>query len=97
MSVTVKSNRQIWGTDFPICGEWDAGATPALLPNIPAGRWTVRLEACRLYPEGKLFAVVFHSFADRSEVVLGQFPATEQGEIDAKTFALAALDARRIS
>ncbi|MDI6770901.1 MAG: hypothetical protein QMD04_14670 [Anaerolineales bacterium] len=90
MANTVKSNRQIWGTDFPSGGEWDAGCSQQ-------GRWTVRLEACRLYPGGKLFSVVYRVFADRSEVVLGQFPATEQGESDAKTFALAALDARRIS
>ena len=90
MSTTVKSNRQIWGTDFPIGGEWDAGCSQQ-------GRWTVRLEACPLYPDGKLFSVVYQVFADRSEVVLGQFPATEQGEIDAKTFALAALDARKMS
>ncbi len=90
MSTTVKSNRQIWGTDFPIGGEWDAGCNQE-------GHWTVRLEACRLYPDGKLFSVVYRVFADHGETVLGQFPATERGEIDAKTFALAALDARRIS
>jgi hypothetical protein len=44
-----------------------------------------------------LFSVVYRVFADHGETVLGQFPATEQGEIDAKTFALAALDARKMS
>jgi len=90
MANTVKSNRQIWGTDFPIGGEWDAGCNQQ-------GRWTVRLEACPLYSDGKLFSVVYQVFADHSETVLSQFPATEQGEIDAKTLALAAFDARRMS
>lgn len=81
----IKSNRQIWGKDFPIGGEWDAGATPRLWPTYPAGRWTVRREA-------DCFVVVFHHFVDGKEALLGEFPPTEQGELDAKTCALAARD-----
>ena len=81
----VKSNRQIWGKDFPIGGEWDAGATPPMLTTTPAGRWTVRREAER-------FIVVFHRFSDGVETLLDAFPATEQGEVDAKTFAITARD-----
>jgi hypothetical protein len=86
----IKSNRQIWGKDFPIGGEWDAGATPPLWPTYPAGRWTVRRE------EGR-FIVVFHRFADKSETLLGDFPPTEQGELNAKACALAARDTLRFS
>jgi hypothetical protein len=81
----VKSNRQIWGRDFPVGGEWDAGATPPLLPTTPAGRWTVRREAER-------FIVVFHRFSDGEETLLETFPPTEQGELDTKTFAITACD-----
>jgi hypothetical protein len=85
----VKSNRKIWGREFPIGGEWDAGVTPPLLPTCPAGRWTVRREAER-------FIVVFHRFADGEETLLNTFPPTEQGEVDAKTFALVVRDNLRI-
>ncbi len=101
----VKSNRQLWGKEFPVGGEWDAGATPPLMPTIPAGRWTVRRE-----PEH--FTVVFHSFGDGQETLLETFPPTEhrscrehrrhagarrQGELDAKACALSAREALRIS
>jgi hypothetical protein len=81
----VKSNRQIWGKDYPIGGEWDAGATPPLLTTIPGGRWTVRRES-------EHFIVVFHRFSDGEETLLETFPPTEQGEVDAKTFAITARD-----
>ena len=80
---SLKSNRQIWGLDFPIGGEWDAGATPPHLPPEQAGRWTVRREAER-------FIVVFHCFGNGQETLLESFPPTGQGELDAKTCALAA-------
>ena len=85
----IQSHRQIWGTDFPVGSEWDAGVTPPLWPNYPAGRWTMRREENR-------FTVVFHRFADGKETLLGEFPPTEQGELDAKTCALAALDNLRL-
>ena len=86
----VKSSRQLWGKDMPIGGEWDAGVTPPLLPSLPAGRWTVRRESER-------FTVVFHRFADVEETLLDVFPPTEEGEVDAKTFALTARDTLLIS
>jgi len=47
----IKSNRQLWGIDFPIGGEWDAGVTQI----TPRGRWTMRRD-----PDH--FFVVFHAF-----------------------------------
>jgi hypothetical protein len=85
----VKSNRQLWGKDFPIGGEWDAGATPPHLPLDQAGRWTVHREAER-------FIVIFHFFDDRKETLLETFPPNEQGEVDAKSCALAARENLRI-
>lgn len=79
---TVKSNREIWNVDFPIGGEWDAGATAPHLPAEKAGRWAVRREKER-------FLVCFHYFQSGEEVFLKDFPPTEQGEVDAKVFALA--------
>jgi hypothetical protein len=86
----IKSHRQIWGRDFPLGGEWDAGVTPPLIPTVPAGRWTVRREPER-------FIVIFHSFSDGQETLLETFPSTEKGELDAKACALSARDALRIS
>ena len=86
----IKTHRQIWGWDFPIGGEWDAGATPPIWPTYPAGRWTVRREE-------KHFIVVFHRFADGEDVLLETFPPTEQGELDAKACALAAREHLRFS
>ena len=86
----VKSNRQIWGKDFPIGGEWDAGVTPPLLPAQPSGRWTMRRET-------ENFIVIFHCFTDGKETLLETFPATEQGEIDAKNYAITACGNLQIS
>jgi hypothetical protein len=80
----VKSNRQLWGKDFPIGGE-----TPPHLPLDQAGRWTVHREAER-------FIVIFHFFDDRKETLLETFPPNEQGEVDAKSCALAARENLRI-
>ncbi len=83
-----KSHRQIWGTGFPVGGEWDAGVAHLIGPADQGGRWTVRREENR-------FVEVFHSFQDRSEVVLGIFDPTEEGEIEAKTTALADRESNR--
>jgi len=82
---TIKSHRQIWGEDFPVGSEWDAGATPPLWPTYQAGRWSLRREANR-------FTVFFHRFANGRETILGEFPPTEQGELAAKACALSARD-----
>ena len=77
----IKSNRQIWGTDFPIGGEWDAGVTYI----APQGRWNVRRD-----PDH--FVVLFHAFETSEDILLGTFDPTEEGEISAKVAALAACD-----
>ena len=82
----IKSNRQIWGTDFPIGGEWDAGVTH----TAPQGRWTVHRDPDR-------FAVFFHNFLTGEDILLGTFDPTEEGEIAAKCAALAAREEGRRS
>ena len=82
----IKSNRQIWGIDFPIGGEWDAGVTQIAL----RGRWTVRRD-----PDH--FFVVFHAFDTGEDVLLGTFDPTEEGEISAKATAIDARDDGRRS
>ena len=79
----IQSHKQIWGTDFPVGGEWDAGVTHP--GSHPAGRWTVHREAER-------FTVVFHTFQPTQDVLLKTFPPGEVGEVAAKTFALQARD-----
>jgi hypothetical protein len=86
----IKTHRQLWGTAFPIGGEWDAGAPPPVGPNYPSGRWTVRREQTR-------FVAVFHRFQDVKETELGTFPPSEDGEIDAKACALEAQKSLRFS
>jgi hypothetical protein len=86
----IQTNRQLWGTDFPIGGEWDAGLTRSHTPAENSGRWTVRREETR-------FIVVFHRFHDQSETLLAEYPATEQGEIDAKTCAVHAQQTNQIT
>ena len=77
----LKSHRELWGTEFPIGGEWDAKATsPATRPE-EAGRWSVKREQTR-------FSVVFHRLQDGQDKILAEYPPTEQGEIAAKLFAL---------
>lgn len=78
----IKSNRELWGVDFPIGAEWDAGVTAPHVPAEKAGRWTVRREA-----EG--FAVYFHHFQSGADELLNTFPPTETGEVAAKIHALA--------
>ena len=77
----IKTNKELWGKDFPTGGEWDAGNTPPHTPHDKSGRWTVRREETR-------FIVVFHRFQDRQEILLDEFPPNEQGEIEAKTCAM---------
>ena len=83
----IQSNRQIWGIDFPVGGQWDAGVTLPICAAEKAGRWTVKREA-------GAFKVVFIHFASKEEELLNTFPDSEQGEIEAKTFALAACQTR---
>lgn len=86
----IQTNREIWGTDFPIGGEWDAGITPPHTPPGKSGRWTVRRTEQR-------FIVVFVYFNIKRETLLAVFPPTEQGEIDAKTCALSARQNNQIT
>ncbi len=79
----IQTNKELWGKDFPINGEWDAGLTPPHTPPGKSGRWTVKREETR-------FVVFFHYFQNHSDTLLAEYPATEQGEIDAKTCAVAA-------
>lgn len=79
---TIKSNREIWGVNFPLGDEWDAGITAPHTPAEKAGRWTVRREEER-------FAVYFHTFQSGTDALLKEFPPDEQGEVEAKIFALA--------
>ena len=79
----LKSNRQLWGKDFPVGGEWDAGATPPHMPPEQSGRWTIRREPDR-------FLVYFHKFDTGKDILLDTFLPTEVGELDAKSFALGA-------
>ena len=82
----IKSNRQIWGIDFPVGAEWDAGLTH----TAPQGRCTVRRDL-------DLFVVVFHAFDSGEDIQLETFDPTEEGEIFAKVAALAARDDGRRS
>jgi len=79
----IKSNLQIWGVDFEVGACWDAGSTPLHVAPEKSGRWTVKRETER-------FVVCFVHAIDSKEDLLNTFPSSEQGEIDAKTFALAA-------
>ena len=86
----IQSNRQLWGVEFPVNGEWDAGVTPLHFQPPKSGRWTVRREANH-------FVVLFHRFDNGMETVLATFPPTEEGEINAKSCALAARDTQLFS
>ncbi len=77
----IQTNKQLWGKDFPIGGEWDAGNTPPHTPHDKSARWTVRREQTR-------FVVVFHRFHDHQESILDEFPPVDEGEIEAKTCAV---------
>ncbi len=62
-----KANREIFGTDFPLGREWDAGVTP---PNYKRqGRWTVIRNAWE-------FRVIFYSFLNGTNEILETFPPT---------------------
>jgi hypothetical protein len=82
MNLLPKSHRQLWGDPFPMGGEWDAGIASMASPDDHGGRWTIRREPDQ-------FVEIFHSFQDKSEVVLGTFEPTDEGEIEAKIAALA--------
>jgi hypothetical protein len=84
----IKTNKEIWGKDFPIGDDWDAGATPPHTPPGKSGRWTVRRTE-------QSFIVVFVYFNINRETLLAVFPSTEQGELDAKTCAIHARDTRQ--
>jgi len=81
--MAVKSHKEIFGTDFPVGGEWDAGVTP---PGYHRkGKWTV-------VREPNQFTVVFLSLGRGKDYILESFPDTEQGEIEAKEYALSLVD-----
>ena len=82
----IKSNLQLWGTDFPVGSEWDAGVTNTASQE----RWTVRRDPDQ-------FVVVFHAFDTGEDVLLGTFDPTEEGEISAKATAIVARDDGRRS
>lgn len=76
----IKTHREVFGTDFPRGGEWDAGVIHCA--NL-AGRWTVRCQE-----ENGTFEVFFYNFMLEEERVLAPpFPPTEEGEIAAKSCA----------
>jgi hypothetical protein len=80
----IKSNREIWGRPFPIGGEWDAGYTP-FHQGVVQGRYTARRAlGC--------WEVVFQPLNGEPEQLLGTFPPTEDGEIQAKNFAVEKLE-----
>ena len=89
MITTMKTNKQLWGEDFPVGGEWDAGSTPPHTAVGKSGRWTV-------HRAQQSFTVVFHYTNIKRETLLAVYPPTEQGEIDAKTFAVHAHRIRQI-
>lgn len=80
MSEEIRTHREIWGTEFPIGGEWDAGYAPPRR-GVRQGRWTARRTETG-------WEVIFHAFGGPEEV-LAAFPPTEEGERQAKAFALA--------
>jgi hypothetical protein len=80
---TMLTNRQLWRNEFPIDGEWDAGATPPHFPLPKTGRWTARRDSDQ-------FTVICHSYHTNTDTLLATFPPTEKGELDAKIFALSA-------
>ena len=86
----IQTNKQLWGKDFPIGAEWDAGYTPLHKPPEQSGRWTVKREETR-------FVVVFFHFQDGQEILLAEYPPDEVGEIEAKTCALHARDTNQIT
>lgn len=72
------------GVPFPVGAEWDARYTSSINPQAPKetrGRWVVRRETDR-------FVVFFFRHADKSETLLAEYPPTDYGELDAKSFAL---------
>ena len=82
MSVgTPKLHRTITGAEFPVGGEYDAKSTSPHIPNSKRGRWFVRREADR-------FAIYYEAYIDQVEHLLAEYPPTDTGELDAKTFAL---------
>ena len=80
----IKSNREIWGRPFPIGGEWDAGYSP-VRKGVIQGRYTARRALGS-------WLVVFQPLNSEPEQLLGTFPPTEKGEIQAKNFAVERLE-----
>jgi hypothetical protein len=79
--VIVKSGA--WISPTAVSGMQASPPPNASLPQ--QGRWTVRREVDR-------FVVFFFCFNTKRDTLLTEFLPTEQGEIDAKIFALVALD-----
>jgi len=82
--IAPKLHSTIHGVPFPAGTEWDARYTSSINPQAPMetrGRWVVRRDADR-------FVVFFFRHMDGSESLLAEYPPTDQGELDAKSFAL---------
>jgi hypothetical protein len=82
--IDVKTNQEIWGRPSPIGGEWDASYTPARL-GILHWRFTAR----RTLGGWK---AAFQPLNGKPEQILGTFPPTEVGEIQAKKLAVQKLE-----
>jgi hypothetical protein len=95
MTSPIRTNRETFGFDFEIGAQWDAGCTGPT--DRRRGRWTVRREPAR-------FVVLFVDTTARAddwlarspntgeyERILGAYPGTDAGEVDAKTRAVSAM------
>ena len=86
MPEKIESHKKIWGTPFPIGGEWDAGYTPSR-PGNPGGLVFVRRTK-------SAFEVVYRQFQMNGGSVervvrvfrVGNNP--DEAEVEAKQFAL---------
>ena len=95
----IQTNKQIGGKDFPIGSKSRkvrGTLRRRLYPTGKSGRWTVPSLGMTRREETR-FVVVFHRCHDRPGIFLAESPATDQGEMDAKTCAIPARDANQIT